>query len=637
MKINNLKVNSFGKLKDKELKLSDGINIIYGENEVGKSSMQKFISCMLYGISKNKNGKDISDFDKFKPWDTDEFSGKINYTLDNGQEFEVYREFKKKNPVIYNSAKEDISKTFKIDKTKGIDFFTEQTGIDEETFYSTAITEQEGIKLSRSSQNSIVQKISNLVSSGDDSVSFKKSLDKINRKQNEEVGTSRTSQRPLNIVEDRIHRLIQEKQNLDSYRENIYSTTERKEKLVLEQVEQENKKEFLKEVKNKLDNNRIKKAEINFNKNLEKEYNEKIKKLNSEISEAKQNEEYEEASYKNYYIVLVACIAIFILLMLINPHKIINFIFLVPVMIIVYKRYRDNNILKTNQKAKDINKEKIINEIEILNKNREAQELEVTEKEIKLEKEIENEKRELIEKYSRMLDIGYIEKKLNFTYESLLKEIERKENRINTIKFELKTIEDRAENVNNKLDDLAKIEEELEDAETEREELLSLNNSYNIAKECLERAYIKVKENISPRFIENLCDIISKISNNRYNTIVLNDAEGLNVEIQNGSYVPVSRLSTGTIDQMYISIRLSALNEISDETMPIILDEAFAYFDDKRLENILKYLHTNFKENQIIIFTCSKREKKILEQMSNRGRLLWDIFVHIGTYVNSDL
>ena len=416
MKINNLKVNSFGKLKDKELKLSDGINIIYGENEVGKSSMQKFISCMLYGISKNKNGKDISDFDKFKPWDTDEFSGKINYTLDNGQEFEVYREFKKKNPIIYNSAKEDISKTFKIDKTKGIDFFTEQTGIDEETFYSTAITEQEGIKLSKSSQNSIVQKISNLVSSGDDSVSFKKSLDKINRKQNEEVGTSRTSQRPLNIVEDRIHRLIQEKQNLDSYRENIYSNTERKEKLVFEQVEQENKKEFLKEVKNKLDNNRIKKAEINFNKNLEKEYNEKIKKLNSEISEAKQNEEYEEASYKNYYIVLVACIAIFILLMLINPHKIINFIFLVPVMIIVYKRYRDNNILKTNQKAKDINKEKIINEIEILNKNREAQELEVTEKEIKLEKEIENEKRELIEKYSRMLDIGYIEKKLNFTF-----------------------------------------------------------------------------------------------------------------------------------------------------------------------------------------------------------------------------
>ena len=134
MKINNLKINGFGKLKNKEVKLSDGINIIYGENEAGKSSMLKFISSMLYGASKNKNGKELSDFDRYKPWQTEEFSGKIEYSLDNGEQFEVYREFKKKNPVIYNSKMEDISKTFVIDKTKGIDFFTEQTGIDEETF-----------------------------------------------------------------------------------------------------------------------------------------------------------------------------------------------------------------------------------------------------------------------------------------------------------------------------------------------------------------------------------------------------------------------------------------------------------------------------------------------------------------------
>ena len=67
---------------------------------------------------------------------------------------------------------------------------------------------------------------------------------------------------------------------------------------------------------------------------------------------------------------------------------------------------------------------------------------------------------------------------------------------------------------------------------------------------------------------------------------------------------------------MYISLRLSALNEISEETMPIILDEAFAYFDNERLANILKYLKSNFKYNQIIIFTCSKREIDILEQLN---------------------
>ena len=140
MRIDNLKINGFGKLKNKSIDLNRGINIIYGENESGKSTSLKFISSILYGASKNKNGKDISDFEKFKPWDTDEYSGKIYYTLDNNSEYEVYREFKKKNPIIYNSLGEDISKTFTIDRAKGIDYFKEQTGIDEETFYATAIT-----------------------------------------------------------------------------------------------------------------------------------------------------------------------------------------------------------------------------------------------------------------------------------------------------------------------------------------------------------------------------------------------------------------------------------------------------------------------------------------------------------------
>jgi len=50
--------------------------------------------------------------------------------------------------------------------------------------------------------------------------------------------------------------------------------------------------------------------------------------------------------------------------------------------------------------------------------------------------------------------------------------------------------------------------------------------------------------------------------------------------------------------------------------MPIILDEAFAYFDDERLSNILKYIKSNFSNNQIIIFTCSNREIQILEKLN---------------------
>ena len=61
MKIKKIKINSYGKLKEKEINFKDGINLIYGQNEAGKSTLIKFIINSLYGISKNKKGKEVSD------------------------------------------------------------------------------------------------------------------------------------------------------------------------------------------------------------------------------------------------------------------------------------------------------------------------------------------------------------------------------------------------------------------------------------------------------------------------------------------------------------------------------------------------------------------------------------------------
>ncbi len=617
MRINNLKINGFGKLKNQNLNLDKGINIIYGKNESGKSSCLKFISSMLYGASKNKNGKDISDFDKFKPWKTEEFSGKISYVLDNGEEYDIYREFKKKNPIIYNSLKEDISKNFTIDKTKGIEFFKDQTGIDEETFYATAITEQEGIKLSKSSQNSIIQKISNLVSSGDDNISFKKSLDKINRNQNEEVGTERTSQRPINVVENKIHKLLDEKKSLEVYKESIYDNSLEKTSLKKEENNIEDKIRFLKELKNKQDNNRFKNAEINFNKNLEEKYNEKIKELNKRIEEENTSEVLEKSNFTSYYVSIGIFVATFIAILIIAKgyFKILSLISILPIILMLSKIKNEKTKVLKAKKNIENGKDRLINELEILKENKQAQEKQRSIKEESLLKDIEKENRELMDKYLDCVDLGFMQENVIKSYDNILKEIEQKENRLNTIRFKLQTMENHTKDINNKLDDLSRIEEKLQDAEDEKEELLHLNNSYNIAKECLEKAYEKVKANISPRFTENLSNIISKISNDRYSNVILNDTDGLMVEIQNGSYVPATRLSVGTIDQMYISLRLSALEEISEERMPIILDEAFAYFDDERLKNILKYLSDNFGENQIIIFTCSDREENALKNL----------------------
>ena len=147
MKINKLKINSYGKLKEKEINLENNINIIYGKNEAGTSTLLKFIVNSFYGISKNKKGKEYSDIEKYTPWVGDDFSGKIEYELNDKSKYEVYRNFKKKNPKIFNENMEDISKEFNIDKSKGNEFFYEQTNVDEELFLSTLVVGQAETRL----------------------------------------------------------------------------------------------------------------------------------------------------------------------------------------------------------------------------------------------------------------------------------------------------------------------------------------------------------------------------------------------------------------------------------------------------------------------------------------------------------
>lgn len=133
---------------------------------------------MFYGICKNKNGREISNYDKYMPWGGGEFSGKISYQLDNQETFEVYRNFTKKNPQIFDKNANDISKEFSIDKTKGNQFFYEQTKVDEELFTVSMVLHQQEVKLDEKSKNSLIQKVSNLMLTGEDDVSYQKVLRK---------------------------------------------------------------------------------------------------------------------------------------------------------------------------------------------------------------------------------------------------------------------------------------------------------------------------------------------------------------------------------------------------------------------------------------------------------------------------
>ena len=604
MKINNLKINGFGKLKDREINLENGINIIYGKNETGKSTLLKFITSMLYGLSKNKNGGTIPEIEKYEPWETQEFSGKVAYELDNKKKFEVYREFKKKNPKIYNENLEDISKEFNVDKTKGIEFFKEQTGLEEEIFTSSVITKQAEVKLNEKEQNTLIQKISNILGTGDDTTSYNTILNKLKKKLNDEVGTSNTKERPINIIENRIKELIIKREQLEGYQgykfdidEKISTINEEIFKLnkELDNLRTTNiKKESLRENANK----------IEINKEMINRLQDEINSLNIEKIKYKAEEKAKLSKVKLGVLCLLLVCSILSLILVNNTYIKIILPMLLGIysIIIVTKVYLNN---KENNKIKE-NQKEINDKIKILEDNKKVQELELE----KIEKEY-NEELIKIKKQSGILDLN-----------NIVEKIDLKQRSINEASLNLHTLKIDNDNIIPKLEMLVNIQEELESLKEEKIDLEKKRDNIKRTIEYLEIAYNKMKEQITPKFTKELSNVMEKISNGKYKNVRINTKGEILVEQDSGEYINAENLSIGTMDQLYLSLRLATIKEISKENMPIILDEAFAYYDNNRLENILNYLTNEYSNKQVIIFTCTKREIEILEKLQIKYNLI---------------
>lgn len=618
MKINNLKINGFGKIENKEINLENKINIIYGKNESGKSTIFNFIVSMLYGCSKLKKGKNISNFEKYKPWNTEEFSGKIKYELDNNKKYEIIRKFKSKNPIIYNENSEDISKQFNNDKTKGINYFYEQTGIDEDLFISTTAVAQEEIKLEKNNENLIIQKITNIASTGEDNTSYKNAINKLNKKQLNEIGTSRSNDRPINKIEKELNELKIKKNNLNNVIINKENFEIENNKIKTEINNSENKIEIIKNIKEIIEKNKIEKEKINLISENVLNYEKEIDNLKNEKEKISKKTIKEKNNKNNKLIIEIISLILSIIILatgIILKNNIIKITTLIPTAVFIATLYinirNKKEIRKIKENNKIIKREEINieNKIEIIEKNIKDEKLKKELLENKIKNIINIEKEKIKNKYNseKYIEELFLDNNIENTYEKEIKIL-------NENKLQLHKLEIEKNNMEEKLNNLILIDEKINYLEEQYKELMQKNESIEYAKNILEKAYIEMKQNITPKFIKNLSEIIKEISDNKYEEIKFNNEDGLIVEKENGEYVGVDKLSVGTIDQLYLAFRLSIIKEISEERIPIILDEAFAYYDEKRLENILKYLSEKI-DNQIVIFTCTKREKEILERL----------------------
>lgn len=691
MKIKNIKVNAYGNIENKDINLEEGINIIHGANESGKSTLLNYIISIFYGISRNKDGKALSDYEKYKPWNSNEFSGRISYKLENGEKYEIFRDFNKKNPKIYNDKLEDISDRFETDKKDGSKFFIEQMGIDKQMYLSTVVSTQEEVRLDEKNQNMLIQKIANLAGTGEDNVSYKKALIKLQEKIRDEIGTNKTSQKPINIIEKEIVEINNKIVETEKYRNRKYEIDAEKEQILSELKELEQQKQILQELQNSMKSeeetkNRLEIREKNRKDNIAKineltnqkntinaeservqsaknhlqeiikGHKENIEKLNSEIekiaNEKEEKQEKEKPSISFIVITVVLAIALICSIILIKNYIVSGILGVAIIANIVfyvinknkqkvnkaklrekinqekqYKREKLENqkqqiIANVNTTEKELEKqeeeEKQVNselsmlkgQIILLQKNNEKITEEIEQDNKAINEESNKNKQQIIEKYKdkNINDLLYINDYQNY--------ISKIEETINNNRIRIKGLEIEYNTIVPQLDEMVVLEEKREADKEKLAELREKESIINIAIENLMDAYEEMKTTITPKFTKNLSESIQKISSNKYNKVTINDENGMIIENNRGEYVEAVKLSTGTIDQLYLALRLSMIDELSKENLPIILDESFAYSDNNRLKNMLQYLTSDLNNHQTIIFTCTDREQKMLEEMN---------------------
>ena len=148
----------------------------------------------------------------------------------------------------------------------------------------------------------------------------------------------------------------------------------------------------------------------------------------------------------------------------------------------------------------------------------------------------------------------------------------------------------------------------------ERKERTLQYDALELALGGLERANGVLRERFSPALNQEAARIFAKLTGGRYASLSLSrDFSALTGTADSAQPHSAAYLSAGTVDQLYLAVRL-AVCRLSLPDAPVLLDDALTAFDDARAELALDYLKELAQERQILLFTCHSREARWAER-----------------------
>lgn len=632
MNIEALNLTHFGSFHNQQIGLRPGINIVYGENESGKTTLHQFIQAMLFGVERLR-GKAArkDDYSRFQPWSQGKnYEGSMIIAHD-GERYRLIRNFYKEDEFF---KVEQLSTGREILLPGGqIDSLIE--GMTRANYRNALSIGQLENEIDSRFGLSLQAYMANIKRTKNEDIDLQQTLDYLRKERKSQADKS-----PERQI-----------QSLKSQAEHLKVSEEEKKQLLREMEQQQ---EQLQKIREQMESERVSGREnrrkeqkermeairlIEENNHIASQYQQKktayeaLKQQSSEddFDSMKQrwdeaNETYDDISDR-YEQLMGRNIAILFSVMMFGLIPVIGVFFLksgfiarigillllvivLAVTGIVLQSGRRRMGHKVSESKRELDEIHDLMEQHMFGGGNRGS-LKELQRELRALKE-QYEKLQIplqpyLEKYGEDIsletDIGDEEERLEELRqqeEHLTKSLER----LMVQKEMLDRKEEEAEALEEMIQTLS------QEAGDDRKEIEIIDECMEIIRNLSE----EIHSGFGPALNQEVSRMMWELTGGKYESVVVDN--GLNMKVDTGlQFAEAHQLSTGTKEQLYLALRLAMVKLLFPEgSVPVFFDDSFVFYDDRRLARTLSWLA---KQNlpQVIIFTCQHREMDAMDRL----------------------
>lgn len=222
-------LKGFGRFSQQVLVPGPGLNLVYGPNESGKSTLMAFVHAMFFGLRGGRRGRqgELSALRRYEPWSGGAYQGILWYELANGDAFRVGRNFARGTVHLQDAHHNDISSRFALDRESGPLFAQAQLGLDGDAFLHSVMVRQARTVLDPAARRNLMDSLIRMRELGQEVTGFRQAETALKQALLERVGSARSTVRPLDRILERLETLAREAEALRRQREESKSLSRR--------------------------------------------------------------------------------------------------------------------------------------------------------------------------------------------------------------------------------------------------------------------------------------------------------------------------------------------------------------------------------------------------------------------------